>query len=1145
MIVYGMLTATIQLGDKIIQHPVKVTNCADDGILGTDFLRRQGVILNFKDNTTTCGGETLKTHCKAVTNRVCRVIAAETVTIPAGTRSIVEGKVPQPLADGPWIVEPLSQPAKDRSTLTARAVVTSQGSRVPVEIMNPGDTDVILYKNTHVALASPVERSHVMEIPESPPVEQTTDVDQHSTLPPDLQKLIDDIEIPLSSEVKDQTAKLLQHNRNTFSLPGEPLGRTTLVQHGIDTGDATPIKQPVRRPPFHMRSAAEKEVTDMLEKDVIEPSNSPWASPVVLVKKKDGSLRYCIDYRRLNAVTRKDSYPLPRIDDSLDSLGQAKYFSTLDLASGYWQIGLTEEAREKSAFCTTSGLFQFKVMPFGLTNAPATFQRLMERILAGLQWQICLVYIDDIIIFSRSAEEHLQQLQTVLSRLQAAGLKLKPKKCKLFRRKVSFLGHLVSEAGIETDPEKVAAVQKWPRPSTVTDVRSFLGFCSYYRRFIPEFASISKPLVRLTEKSVPFLWSDREEDAWLELKKRLTTAPILGYPHPDRTFVLDTDASDFGIGAVLSQVVDGREVVIAYGSRVLSKAERRYCVTRRELLAVVHFVKLFRHYLIGREFVLRTDHAPLRWLRSFKSPEGQVARWLEVLDTYHFKLVHRPGKQHLNADAMSRGPCHQCEGPHQGEKIRMRKPQPDRVQAVRTRSSQPQTMDPSASNWLNTQTTNLGDLKTAQLTDPVLSRVYKWVEQHDRPLFENISGEGRETKFYWSQFPNLLLINGVLVRRLEGSQGVIRQQILVPDDMRKTVLHECHEALTAGHLGQRKTLANVRRRFIWPGMREQTELFVKSCDLCGRHKTQGKTRRAALKDYQSGEPLQRLCIDIVGPFPESRCGNKYGLVVTDAFTKFVEIYPMPNQEAETVAKLLAKEFFAKYGVPRELHSDQGTQFESQLFSELCTLLGIHKTRTTPFRPQSDGQSERNIKTLTKMIAMSTTQQQDWDEHLPFLSMAYRATPHETTGLTPNYMMFGREVSMPVDVMFPLPADDQYTPNLYAKKLQDKLSYAYQLARSTLKKNAERQQRLYNRECYGATYHPGDLVWYMNKLRKKGVSPKLQPKWRGPCLVTKMYNDVLAEIALTAKKTIVVHTDLLKPCHSRSPPAWLNRLKKKL
>ena len=489
-------------------------------------------------------------------------------------------------------------------------------------------------------------------------------------LKPELQTLVDDVQAPVNAQERDQLVQLLHRNQDVFATKDQPLGRTDLVLHDINTGDAAPIKQRVRRPPIHQKDQAQAEVDRMLAEKVITPSQSPWASPVVLVRKKDGTVRYCVDYRQLNAVTRKDSYPLPRIDDSLESLGKARYFSTLDLASGYWQVGLTEAAKEKSAFCTTSGLYQFNVMPFGLANAPATFQRLMERVLTGLQWEVCLVYLDDVIVFSSTMDEHLSRLAQVFDKFRAAGLKLKPSKCHLLQRQVQYLGHVVSQDGIQTDPEKTRAVEEWPIPRSVGDVRSFMGLCSYYRRFVPDFSTVAKPLASLTEKNSVFRWEEKESQAFHQLKHRLTTAPILAYPDPDQPFILDTDASDVGIGAVLSQRLDGAERVIAYGSRTLTKSERRYCVTRRELLAVVHFVKYYRHFLSGAKFLLRTDHAPLRWLRSFKEPDNQLARWLETLEAYDFDLQHRPGIKHGNAGAMSRGPCPHCDGPHDGTVIR-------------------------------------------------------------------------------------------------------------------------------------------------------------------------------------------------------------------------------------------------------------------------------------------------------------------------------------------------------------------------------------------------------------------------------------------------------------------------------------------
>ena len=544
---------------------------ANEGLIGIDFLIQHQVSVDFAEKKIRLNGDDFQAQCNSTRDHACRVTVQEGVLIPAGTRKIIKGKASHPLATGSWMVEPLKKTHGENPVLLARSLVHGNGFNLPIEVMNPTEEDAYLYPRTNVGIVTRV--CHVET------EENNSSTTPPTVLPDEIQKLVDEIDIPMASREKGQVRDLLRENLQVFTLPGEPKGRTDWVKHEIHVNTEVPIKQAVRRPPIHLREAADEEVQKMLKDDVIEPSTSPWASPVVLVRKKDGSLRYCIDYRKLNAITVKDSYPLPRIDDSLDSMKNAKYFSTLDLASGYWQIELSEDAKQKSAFCTTSGLYQFRVMPFGLTNAPATFQRLMERVLAGLQWKICLVYIDDIIIFSETVTDHLKQLNEVFSHLKTAGLKLKPKKCHLFRSKVQYLGHLVSEHGVEMDPEKIRAIEDWERPQNITEVRSFLGLCSYYRRFIPHFASIARPLIKMTKKNSTFEWTDEQEGAWDILKKRLVSSPLLVYPDPGLPFILDTDASDFGIGAVLSQIQDGEERVVAYGSRVLTKQERRYCVT--------------------------------------------------------------------------------------------------------------------------------------------------------------------------------------------------------------------------------------------------------------------------------------------------------------------------------------------------------------------------------------------------------------------------------------------------------------------------------------------------------------------------------------------------------------------------------------
>ena len=445
-------------------------------------------------------------------------------------------------------------------------------------------------------------------------------------LPDHLQPLMDGLSSELTQDQRNLVQALLTEYQDVFTGPDGKLGCTGLVKHKIDTGDHPPIKLPPRRQPMATRVVTDEKVREMLEQGVIEPSSSSWASPVVLVKKKDGSMRFCVDYRHLNDVTKKDAYPLPRLDDSVEAMSGAKWFSTLDLHSGYWQVEMDDKDKEKTAFVTRMGLYQFKVMPFGLTNAPATFERLMEMVLTGLQWQQLQVYLDDVIVFGCIFIIALYNLMCVFERFRKAKLKIKAKKCSLFQTRVAFLGHIVSRDGVSCDPEKLAVIRDWPHPETVTEVRSFLGFATYYRKFIPHFSTVAAPLTALTKKYAVFEWSKACELAFRRLQHSLMTAPVLAYPRAEGQLILDTDASDVGIGGVLSQVQDGEEKVLAYGSKTLSPSERNYCTTYKELLAVVRFMQLFKPYLWGQPVIVRTDHASLVWLRNFKGAEGMLAR---------------------------------------------------------------------------------------------------------------------------------------------------------------------------------------------------------------------------------------------------------------------------------------------------------------------------------------------------------------------------------------------------------------------------------------------------------------------------------------------------------------------------------------
>uniref|UniRef100_A0A5S6R4Y5 RNA-directed DNA polymerase n=1 Tax=Trichuris muris TaxID=70415 RepID=A0A5S6R4Y5_TRIMR len=646
----------------------------------------------------------------------------------------------------------------------------------------------------------------------------------------------------------------------------------------------------------------------MLRQGVIEPAHGPWASPVVMVRKKDGSHRFCVDYRRLNEVTNKDAYPLPRIDDTLQLLDGAKWFSTLDLASGFWQVAVHSEDRAETAFCMPTGLYQFNVMPFGLCNAPGTFQRLMEVVLGSLRWTSCLVYLDDIIIHSRKEEEHVRRLGEVFSRLRNVGLKLKMEKCHFFKKEVRYLGHIVSADGVRVDPEKNEAVNNWPRPTSPKELRQFLGLASYYRRFVSSFATVAAPMNKLMKKSSRWNWAPECEVSFQELKAPLTSAPTLSFADFNQAFILDTDASNCGVGAVLAQVVDGKEVVVAYASRTMSKAERSYSTTRQEMLALVWAVRHFRPYLCGKKFRARTDHSSLRWLQGFKEPEGQVARRLELLSSYDFEVEHRAGRKHRNADALSRMP-ERAQNNNIGIVNHL----------VKLRS------------WL--PNVDAQEMLQAQRNDPNVGTILEWTEMGSWPE-QSPTGASRTLRYLWCQKGQFGLRGGLLYRRwvpvLPPGRGVTTWLLVITNSLIPRLLESAHDGPAGGHLGYKKTFEKLRRTFYWPNQREDVANWCGSCEACARRKPGGSKRpRAPLQQECIGNPWERICLDFLGPFTETTAGNRYLLTVTDSFTKWTEAFPVKDMEGTTTASVLVREWFCRYELPEEILSDQGRNPDRQ------------------------------------------------------------------------------------------------------------------------------------------------------------------------------------------------------------------------
>ena len=611
MRVHGMCSIELSVHGLLISMDTLVVDLNCHAILGMDVLgdaSKLPFILDLVGGTLSGGEyETIQLHrFEAATE--CFAETIDSVCIPPHSEVMLWAKLKTNNGrKGPTagVVLALQTFVQEFGLLVGRSLVRADADdwKIPVLIYNSDPCT----RQADMCTCNPIivpARTRIARVEEIQAIQhigsrETASYAEECALPPHLIDVLD-AATELTANQRARAAHLLAKHVKTFPAPGTPItGRTEAVMHEIDTGSTRPIRcNPRKLSPKKIKIQQEL-VDKMLEEGQIEHSVSAWSAPTVLVTKKDGTTRFCVDYRRLNDKTKKDAFPLPRIDDSLNSLSGQAWFSTLDLASGYWQVRLSEDAKPKTAFATHSGLFQFAVMPFGLCNAPATFERLMSQVMRGLHWKRCLVYIDDILVFGHDFESALQSLELVLIRVAEYGLQLKSTKCNLFRSSVPFLGHIVGRAGLECDPTKVSAVANWIPPSTIKGVREFLGFTGYYRRFVPDYSTVAQPLVRLLGKDCKFKWTDACQVAFMALRALLIKAPVLAFPKEDLPYIVDTDASDYGIGGVLSQCIEGTEHVIAYYSKSLNPAQQKYCTTRRELLAVVSTLDHFKGYVWG------------------------------------------------------------------------------------------------------------------------------------------------------------------------------------------------------------------------------------------------------------------------------------------------------------------------------------------------------------------------------------------------------------------------------------------------------------------------------------------------------------------------------------------------------------------
>ena len=916
--------------------------------------------------------------------------------------------------------------------------------------------------------------------------------------------------------------------RELFAKNPKAPPRNTKVFHHIDVRGP-----PVRQPPRQRSSVAEEafiesEVKMMLANGIVSASQSEWAANVVVVKKADGSNRFCVDSRPLNKVTVPDMYPFPRIDEILRSLGKSRIYSKLDMASSYWQIPIVVDDRHKTSFVCKLGQFQFNVLSFGLRNAPATFQRAIETALreAGLLWTIAIAYIDDIIIFSKTFEEHLKHTELVFECVVKAGFALKRSKCLFAATRIAFLGHIVSSLGIGPDPEKVRAISAYPCPQSVDDVRAFVGLAGFYRDHIKGFAKIANPLTNMLRQGIHFGWTEAHEDAFSTLKRHLVSAPILTFPDFDKPFTITTDFCSAGVGAVLGQT----QGVIEYASRSLTPVEQHYFSSEGECFAVIWAVDRFRYYVEGRHFILETDNAAVSWLLNkqfikLTGANGRLARWAYSLMGFDFEVKPRRGRDNGAADGLSRGAISEANPLVISTDEDADVPRTAEVNAFRTgpgydntrllhryaRDGPPEDEHSNGTNGSNDNPAMdiMERLKIAYRTDPFYNAIIQYSGTGMLPEDAELAAR------VLSEFPYYEVVGDMVLRVMGKDADTL---VSVPESMTTKVIQHVHES--AAHLGVEKTYKTLRTRFFWNHMVSDVSSVIAACSICQKAKQPTTNSYAAPLTPlpMVTDPNGRIAIDII----KFTCTNprEYigAAVITDYLTRRASIYPVTGEDAEHIAPVLMK-YISIYGAPIQLLSDRGKVFLGEIIKHLCKIFSITKVNTTSYHPQCDGLVERFNRTLIAMLtAYVDSNQGDWDRYLPLVEFAYNTSVHPSISISPFEATFGFPPVMPYEAAVANITSDRgwgVVMPLYISELRSKLEAIWALSHQHLHTAQLAQKDAYDCRHITLTYQVGDLV-LLNVAEtpvEKGDCKKLRFRYQGPYRVTEVHATNIALVRL--------------------------------
>lgn len=1106
----GETTVQFSIEDLMhCNHPVIVfrdISFPGDVLLGIDFIRRfnfqfvanhtpPGNYMSFDDVRVPCwfsdqsslGIRTINPLCIPQHKSVPQtsvLLVTQTVVCPPKSGCFVRTKVPEEFTNAYGCVQ-----GKTVKVLVPRSVITVNDDSAFVWIINDKIHPVTLKMGVSLASVSAIDNVYDNVYSNNPMVNIPGDAEQSDTVTledftdefderhgigdfgyscddfdifPSVSMDVCAVETPagegiipkgnlehLGSVRREMLLKVLGKHSNLFDEDA-PLGCIPGINHHIITSDDGPIRTRQWRLPESACDTIQQECEAMLQEGIIEPSTSPWLSPVVLVRKKDGGIRFCIDFRNLNKITRADTYPMPRLDETIDRLAGTHWFTALDAKSAYWTIEVDKNDRQKTAFTDGCRLFQFRRMPFGLATAPSTFQRAINAVLHPVLGRHTLAFLDDVVVASRSFDEHLQHLDETMGLLAKAGFRLNLKKCNFAVNTFKFLGHLITPNGVLPDPDKVKAIAQMTAPRTVKQVRQFLGATGFFRKHVKDYASVAAPLSALLKKGVKFHWGSEQQNAFETLKRKLASEPILKQPDFDRPFEVHCDASGVAIGACLVQRDDlGKPHAIAYYSRKLREGENKFPTIDVEALAVVEAVRTFDSYLYGRRFVIVTDHRPLVHVFSQRTKSLRMTRWSHELSFYNYKLIYKPGASHYVPDLLSR-------------KI----------------SPIDEILDPQT-------------VVAAQQEDPLWSEIRAYLQEQRVPQ--------QRIPLNLEEFE----MRDNLLYHLRVLPGRVISQLVIPRNLRTRALDAVHADAAAAHPGIFRTYCRLRDHYYFPQMLAETKKYVNSCLVCQRRKGRAGRRAPLATMPEVSQPIERVSVDLID-LMGSTGGNRYVLSIIDHFTRYLQIIPLPNKEAQTVADAFIKEYVTLFGPPRLLVADNGREFHNRLFSQVCQIIQTQTHYTTRYHPEANGMIERSNRVVKDALATLVGEYPDnWDEMLPFVRLALNSAVHRSVGQQPLYLLTGKDGYFPQGLTNVQDADEDT-----AQELRENLRGARLTAKEAARRAQQGWARDYNRRVR-QRFEPavGDLVLLRNFSRPGGPARALGPRWSKPARIVKRIGPV--------------------------------------